>query len=224
MRHIPLPLIASLVLLSLAGCDRKTAEPGNGLDNRSLAKENMDPAATSALEGQIMVDPSLADMSNRDAVKPADAPASLPLPPDGGPSAAAARPGGPVLGDMIADPRRQKGLAGCPLQISYGAHWSAKLPADLPLYPQSRLEEAAGADGPRCKLRAVTVTTPDAPGAVVDFYRQTARAAGFDASVEKGRGEQLVGGTRGDGAAFYAVITPVRAGGTIIDLVTNGGK
>jgi hypothetical protein len=219
-----LPLLAPLALLSLPGCDSKTPAPDNGLDTRSLAKEDMDPAATSALESPIMVDPSLAEMSNRDAVKPADAPTSLALPPDAGPSAAASRPGGPVLGDMVADARRQKGLAGCSLKISYGAHWSAQLPADLPLYPKAHLEEAAGADSPRCKLRAVTVTTPDAADRVIRFYQEAARKAGYDASVEKDGGAQLVGGTRSDGAAFYTVITPVRTGGTIVDLVVNNGK
>jgi hypothetical protein len=42
----------------------------------------MDPALTSALEGPMMVDPTLADMANRDAVKPTDAPETLLVPND----------------------------------------------------------------------------------------------------------------------------------------------
>ncbi len=79
MRPRFLPLIAPALL---SACAQKAPTPSPALDERSLAKGAMDPALTSALEGPMMVDPTLADMANRDAVKPADAPETLLVPND----------------------------------------------------------------------------------------------------------------------------------------------
>lgn len=90
MRLVLLPLLLSA--WCLAGCEHKAAAPAvPALDRRSLAKEEMDPILALALEGPIMVDPGLRDLANRDVVKPADTPATLPIPPAPLPSTARSR-------------------------------------------------------------------------------------------------------------------------------------
>lgn len=228
MRRVLPSLVLGTVLLALTACggDKPADDKVEKLDERLLGKGNADPVLTSALEDQIMVDPSLSSMSNRNAVKAPDAPMTAPLPPETtGPSAATQRPNAPTLGQLAAGQAKaaRDKFAGCGLDVDYSMGWANRLPADLPLYPRARVEEAAGSDVPGCKLRAITFTTPAPQRAVIDFYIGQSKRSGFASSTEaKGR-ETLVGGTRNDGAAYYVVVTPAEAGGTIVDLVLNNG-
>lgn len=228
MRRVLSSLVLGTALLAMTACgsDKPADDKVEKLDERLLGKGNADPVLTSALEDQIMVDSSLANMSNRNAVKAADAPMTAPVPPETtGPSATAERPNTPTLGQLAAGQAKaaRDKFAGCGLDVDYSMGWANRLPADLPLYPRARVEEAAGSDMPGCKLRAITFTTPAPQRAVIDFYIGQSKRSGFASSTEaKGR-ETLVGGTRNDGAAYYVVVTPAEAGGTIVDLVLNNG-
>lgn len=228
MRRVLSSLLLGPTLLAVSACGggTPTDSKADKLDERLLGKGNADPVLTAALEDQIMVDPSLANMANRNAVRAPDAPMTAPVPPETtGPSAAAERPDSPTLGQIA---RRQATAArdrfnGCGLDVDYAMGWANRLPADVPLYPRARVEEAAGSDMQGCKLRAVTFTTQAPARAVIDFYIGQTKRSGFASSTEvKGR-ETLVGGTRSDGAAYYVVVTPAEAGGTIVDLVLNNG-
>lgn len=228
MRRVLSSLFLGSALLAVSACglNTPTDDKADKLDERLLGKGNADPVLTTALEDQIMVDPSLANMANRNAVKPADAPMAAPAPLETtGPSAAAERPNSPTLGQLAANQAaaaRDK-FNGCGLDVGYSMEWATRLPTDIPLYPRARVEEAAGSDMPGCKLRAITFTTPAPQRAVIDFYIGQTKRSGFASSTQiKGR-ETLVGGTRGDGAAYYVVLTPAEAGGTIVDLVLNNG-
>jgi len=221
------PLLGACLLgVSACGNDTPTDAKVDKLDERLLGKGNADPVLTTALEDQIMVDPSLANMANRNAVKAADAPMTAPVPVETtGPSAAAERPANPTLGQLAANQAsaaRDK-FTGCGLDVGYSMQWANRLPADVPLYPRARVDEAAGSDMPGCKLRAITFTTPAPQRAVIDFYIGQTKRSGFASSTEVRGRETLVGGTRGDGAAYYVVLTPAEAGGTIVDLVLNNG-
>lgn len=219
-------LIPALLAVSACSGDKPADAKADKLDERLLGKGNADPVLTSALEEQIMVDPGLNNMSNRNAVKAPDAPMTAPVPPETtGPSAPASRPDAPTLGQLAAGQAKsaRDKFSGCGLDVDYSMGWANRLPADLPLYPRARVEEAAGSDMPGCKLRAITFTTPAPQRAVIDFYIGQSKRVGFASSTEaKGR-ETLVGGTRSDGAAYYIVVTPAEAGGTIVDLVLNNG-
>ncbi len=212
-------------LLALAGCgDAPSEKPADKLDARLLGKGKADPAVAAALEDQIMVDPSLANQSNRNALRPADAPTTAPIPADGL-SAAAQRSSGVTLGQLATNQTiaSKDKFTGCSLDVDYSMRWATRLPADLPLYPRARVDEAAGSDMAKCKLRAVTFTTTAPTRAVLDFYLAAAKRAGYSASKEVRGAETLIGGTRSDGAAFYSVLTPAQSGGTIVDLVLNNG-
>ena len=214
----------ALLVLTACGSDKPADDKVEKLDERLLGKGNADPVLTAALEDQIMVDPSLSNMSNRNAVKAPDAPMTAPVPLETT-GTSAARPEAPTLGQLAAGQAKaaRDKFAGCGLDVDYSMGWANRLPADLPLYPRARVEEAAGSDMPGCKLRAITFTTPAPQRAVIDFYIGQSKRSGFASSTEaKGR-ETLVGGTRNDGAAYYIVVTPAEAGGTVVDLVLNNG-
>ncbi len=246
-------LIITLALLSLglSSCGEDPKTEAANLDETLLGKGNStDPVLTSALEDQIMVDPALTGQANTHAVRAADKPAQTPIPTEatGGPAPAAAIP----LGQRIvvqaaktapgasyaaaapasaATPASTPGSAksakasfnGCGMDVSYSMAWSARMPADLPLYPQAKVAEAAGSDSGACRLRAVTFSTAAAPRNLVDYYLSTARKAGYEAEFTTEGGEQMVAGHRGDGAAFYVILTPRQSGGTMADMVANRG-
>ncbi len=249
---LALALGASLISLSACGKDA-TKEEAAQLDDTLLGKgKTSDPALTSALEDQIMVDPSLASQSNAHAVRSADQPLQAPIPTEasGGP----APPSAKTLGQRVAEnapppapatappkpavatapratPVAVQGKAqitrasfdGCGLNVSYSMAWSARMPADLPLYPQAKVTEAAGSDMGSCRLRAVTFSSAAAPRSLIDYYLTTARNAGYQADLSTSNGEQMVAGSRADGAAFYIIISPRASGGTTADLVANRG-
>jgi hypothetical protein len=242
----------ALVLLSLGlsscGEDPKT-EVAN-LDETLLGKGNStDPVLTSALEDQIMVDPALTGQANTHAVRAADKPAQTPIPTEatGGPAPSSATPLGQRVAEQTAKPApgasypsaaaaasvpastggsaksAKASFNGCGMDVSYSMAWSARMPSDLPLYPQAKVAEAAGSDSGACRLRAVTFSTAAAPRNLVDYYLSTARKAGYQAEYTTEGGEQMVAGHRGDGAAFYVILTPRQSGGTMADMVANRG-
>jgi hypothetical protein len=237
LTQFALPVLAAALL---AGCGGSgTKEEAAALDDTLLGKGNStDPALMAALEDQIMVDPGLTGQSNKHAVRPADQPLQSPIPPEqtGGTPPASDK----TLGQVVAEKAKASEVAtgsktasaktaqasfnGCGLDVQYAMAWSAKMPTDLPLYPQSRVAEAAGSDQGNCRLRAVTFSSTAEPRKVIDWYISTAQRAGYDAGLSTETGEQMVVGHRGDGAAFYMTIQQRDTGGTMADLVTNRGS
>jgi hypothetical protein len=220
--------------LSACGSDTSKKEAAK-LDSKLLGKgEAADPALTSALEDQIMVDPSLSSQSNAHAIRPTDEPVTAPVPPVKGeaPAVAAAGRSTVTLGQLAkAQSSGQTSLAGvqkanfngCGLDVDYAMGWANRLPAALPMPEQARVEEAAGSDLGRCRLRAVTFTTSTPIRGMIDYYVGNARKAGFSAEHRSEANGQVVGGTRSDGAAYYVILTEREGGGTSADFVTNAG-
>jgi hypothetical protein len=112
---------------------------------------------------------------------------------------------------------------GCALDVSYSPDWARKLPAGIPLHPQAKVEESAGSDNAACRLRAVSYTTPAPLGTMADYYRGAMEKAGYSATYTTEKGEQIVGGSRDDGGAYYIVFTKRPTGGTMVDIVANKG-
>jgi hypothetical protein len=239
MRSSSQVFVSVLGLALLAGCSGVDTDKAEELDATLLGKgSDTDPALTSALEDQIMVDPSLSNQANRNAVRSAEQPLQAPMPTEATGNAAPVD-GKASLGEIVAkqvaaapiaspvasgkaEIARAK-FAGCGDDISYSMVWSAKLPADLPLFPSARVAEAAGSDTATCNLRAVTFSTTAAPSSLVSYYLSTAKTAGYQANYSDADGEQIVTGLRRDGAAFYVVLTPRDSGGTMADIVANRG-
>lgn len=239
--------VAPALLLLLAACGHAADQPQDldsldrELTDANSAGNRRDPAVAQALHDQIMVDPTLSQQSNANAVKPPPNPADgavlpdapVPDPVDGkglthAPAAAAPCPeckvkaGALTLGALAA---RQPAPATrhCAERIGYSATWANRLPADLPLYPGAQLSEAAGTDADGCRLRIASFATGAAPAKVIDWYYATASHAGY-AAEHKGDGAlEVLGGTKGE-AAFMVYAARRSGGGATVDLVTNAGR
>lgn len=188
-------------LLALAACsgggDNNLAE----MDN-SLIGNGADPALTSALEDQILVDPNLVQQSNPNTARPPEAPVQAQYPAAGGGSDAQTR-------------------SACGVPFNYGNGWANRLPADFPAYPGWRITEAAGSDRGDCHVRVVTFATNDPYNRVLEHYRSLAARAGFSAEQQARGGDQVLGGTKGE-AAYYLIVTPTRTGSDVALIVNNG--
>jgi len=230
---------------NLDSLDNELVEAGSGNANSS------DPAMTSALHDQIMVDPALAQQSNVDSVRPPAQPYSGGVPPVGiaqppgaATSAGAATsetikpapapaskdcPGCKAARDSLtlgalASRQTDKRTSGCAGAMRYSARWAERLPADIPLYPGARVAEAAGADTDRCRLRAVTFSTSAKLQTVLDWYHTRVTNSGFSAEHQSDGIEHTLGGARDrDGGAYVLFLTGRRDGGTDVDLVANAG-
>lgn len=235
---------ATLALLLLLTACTKSAEQTtdlDALDNELTAASGpnaADPAIAQALRDPIMSDPGLQQQANANAVRPPARPDSGAIPPDilhpdpvdpaslsHAPSPAAgcpqcrAKADSYTLGALAAAQPARRGCAA----ITYSAAWANRLPADLPLYPDARVTEAAGiATGP-CSVRAVSFASGAAAVKLIDWYFTRARAAGYRPEHRAENGVELLGGTRGD-AAFVVYVTARPGGGSDVDLVVNGGS
>ena len=64
-------------------------------------------------------------------------------------------------------------------KVEFGTGSSAKLPADIPLYPGAKVTASFSGQGKDGSGGMVSFTTTDTPDAVVAFYKQKAEAAGM---------------------------------------------
>jgi hypothetical protein len=204
-------------LLALTACSRGEDNNLAEMDN-SLIANGADPALTSALEDQILVDPNLVQQTHPNSVRPPETPVQAQYPADGGGAAAGgqahqAAAGGGSVGDATP--------SACGTPFVYGNEWAHRLPAEFPSYPGGRVTEAAGSDRGDCHMRVVTFTTGDPYNRVLEHYRSLADRAGFSAEQQARGGDQVLGGTRGD-AAYYLIVTPTQSGSDVALIVNNG--
>ena len=127
-------------LLALAACSGGAENNLAALDNELMAN-GVDPALTSALEDQILVDPDLVQQNQPNSARPAEAPVQAQYP-DGG------------------EPARL-GASRCGPDFVRGPEWARRLPREFPLYPGGQVTEAAGVDAGDCQMRVVAFTTAD---------------------------------------------------------------
>lgn len=229
--------------------DAELAGTGN------TAASNRDPAMMSALQDQIMVDPALAGQANNDSVRPPQQPYSGATPPDSvapakpdaangataatGSSSGGSKPTPAPSGDCpqckirndsvtlgaLAKRQADKKIAGCSGNLQYSAAWVGRLPADLPLYPDARVDEAAGATGNGCTLRVVSFSTGASIQTVLDWYYGRATSAGYTAEHQADKGQHVLGGVRSkDGGAFVIYVEKRADGRTEVDIVVNNGN
>ncbi len=229
--------------LALAGCG------GADMANNTLSDAELgnaaDPALTGALQDQIMVDPQLGRQANGDAIRPPSQPYSGGVPDDAVAAngskvdtAGLLKTPAPVSGKecpQCVAARESVTLAGiaarqtnartkaCAGSLKYSARWAQRLPADLPLYPQARVTEAAGAQG-NCALRVVSFSAAQPMETLLDWYYTKAVRAGYSAEHQVDGAQHILGGTRArDDGAYVLFLTARKDGGTDVDLVANNG-
>ncbi|UZK67623.1 hypothetical protein [Sphingomonas sp. M1-B02] len=229
--------------LALAAC----SGAGDNLGDNEIVNA-ADPALASALQEQIMVDPQLGRQANGDAVRPPSQPYSGGLPSD----AVAANGSNPDTAGLMKTPppiesgkqctqcaaareavtlgglaARQKNprSAGCAGALKYSAAWAQRLPADLPLFPQARVTEAAGAEGGKCALRVVSFSASQPMQLMLDWYYTKAIRGGYTSEHQVEGKQHILGGTRErDDGAYVLFMTTRKDGGTDVDFVANNGS
>ena len=201
-------------LLALAACGRGEENNLAEMDN-SLIGNGADPALTSALEDQILVDPNLVQQTHPNSARPPETPVQAQYPADGAGAGGQAREAAAGGGAGPATP------SACGVPFVYGNEWANRLPSEFPAYPGGRVTEAAGSDRGDCHMRVVTFTTADPYNRVLEHYRSVADRAGFSVEQQARGGDQVLGGTRGE-AAYYLIVTPTQAGSDVALIVNNG--
>ncbi len=188
--------LAGLMLLAACSGRSDVAE----LDNELLAN-GADPALTSALEDQILVDPNLVQQANPNSARRPETPVQSQYP-AGSAQNAAAR--------MGAD-------------LQYGPEWAQRLPAEFAMYPGARLTEAAGSNADERRLRVVTFRTADPHERVIAYYHAAVTRAGYNAEQQRRGADHVLGGIneQSDGA-YYLIVTPTNAGSEVALIVNNG--
>jgi len=212
---------ASAGLLFLSACSGTPQANLTQLDNE-IAAQDVDPALTSALEDEILVDPALVGQSNPNAVRQPERPLQAPYPLEQGNTQ---RAGAPLRQASVAIPGPDGPIAGaCGAAFQYGPEWADRLPADFPAYPGGRVTESAGNDAGDCRMRVVTFTTGHSWQQVLGWYRDTAARAGFSHEHQVRGADHVLGGVnqRTDGA-YYIIVTPV-ANGSQVALIVNHGR
>jgi hypothetical protein len=198
-------------LIALGACNTGDGNNLAELDN-SLVGNGADPALTSALEDQILVDPNLVQQARPNTARPPETPVQAQYP------AGSAGPGGGQASAAAGDPAMQ---SACGIPFTPGNHYARRLPAEFPMYPNGRLTEAAGADRGDCHIRVVTFTTPDPAARVLGHYRALATRAGFSVEQLNRGADKVLGGVNGD-AAYYVIVSPQGAGSDVSVIVNNG--
>ena len=215
--------LAALCALSLlAGC-HKPKPAANSLDAMDEQLVNgavvAETPANKALAAAIKVDPAKAGKP-----QPGDRSATVSL----AQAADRQRHGQPAMpavtegGGPSAEELSSTGGTGCLGGLGYSNDWAAKLPADLPMHPSARLQEAAGHDG-GCQARVVSFTVAGDRGQVLGWYANKAKASGYSVGRDDKGGDQILAGDKGD-SAYYIIVGPAAGGETPVDYIwTNGG-
>ncbi len=228
---MPFRMVILGAALSLAACNQRAGDAELAELDNQIVGNDADPALTSVLQDQILVDPALTQQSNKNALRPPETPtqAQYPLPPEaepGGQAAASSQAGRPQARTAAGSNGAPEaaGTADCAAALQYGPAWARRLPGGFALYPGGRLDEAAGTDRSDCRARIVTFITGAAPQQVIDWYRSRAAGAGYTAEDQvRGADQILAGANAQSGGAYYLILTPRAGGGSEVALIVNGG-
>jgi hypothetical protein len=196
---------------ALGACDGGRDAELAKLDKQITGKDP-DPALTSALEDQILVDPALTQQSNRNAVRPAETPiqAQYPLPEQR--PAEVKRSGGEARTEISG---------GCGPELQHGAEWARRLPPPFAPLAGARVTDAAGSEAPGCRAQVVTFITAATPERVLAHYRARAAEAGYSAAQQMREGDYILSGSRNAGETFYLILTPRQGGGSDVAVIAG---
>jgi hypothetical protein len=202
-------IAATAAALALGACSKEADDSDLANLANEIGGNETDPALTSALQDQLMVDPTLSQQSNRNALRPPETPTQAQYP--GG-------QGADMLRGSLADG------AACGNNFDYAAHWAERLPAGFAIYPNGRVTEAAANNSGKCRIRVVTFVTDAAPNTVIQWYQSLGTHAGYSAERQQ-RGADLVlaGSNARSGTGYFVIATP-RGSGSDIALIINDGR
>lgn len=201
--------------LAIAGCGDRASDVAE-LDNQIVGND-ADPALTSALEDQILVDPGLAQQSNRNAVRTTETPNQAQYPAQAGGGNSAAGAGAALAGGGSGD-------ASCTAESQFDRNqaWAQRMPEAFPMLPGAKIVEAAGNNKGDCRARVVTFTTGENWQKVLDWYHTRAVRAGYSSEQQVRDGDRILAGTADHGGAFFLIVTPRQQGAEVALIVNNG--
>jgi hypothetical protein len=177
----------------LAACGRPDGGAAPRLDDRA------DPALISAINDPILIDPSLAQYSNRMSVRPAETPGAAIYP----------------AGRAGPEP------TGCQGALEQDAGWARRLPAAFFVMKGAQLRGGAGLAEKGCLVLVADFAVRQRPEQVVDFYWRQARAHGYSATqLARGRDQILFGG---QGKSSYVLVVTETDAGAEAGLVFRSG-
>lgn len=206
--------------LTLAACGGASDEAELANLDQQIAND-ADPALTSALEDQIMVDPTLSQQSNRNAVRPPESPVTAQYPVTAG-SALTSAPAPSKASEPILDLRGEGGAA-CGARFEHDPAWAKRLPEAFAVYPGARVTDAAGNNAGDCHVRVATFVTDASWQRVLDWYHTRAVRAGYNSEHQVRGADHVLGGVNErTGGAFYLVATPKGRGSDVAIIANNG--
>jgi hypothetical protein len=211
--RLTLTALCALTLLSACGKPKPAANSLDAMDEQLVNGSVVaDTPANKALAAEIKVDPAKTGQ-RAGKHQPGDRAATVSL----AEAANRQHQGKPAMPAVTED-----GGAGCLGGLAYANDWAAKLPADLPMHPSAKLQEAAGHDG-GCQARVVSFTVPGDRGQVIGWYTAKAKASGYSATRDDKGGDWNLAGDKGD-TAYYIIVGPAAHGETPVDYIwTKGG-
>ncbi|MEM8695650.1 MAG: hypothetical protein AAGE05_06470 [Pseudomonadota bacterium] len=241
--------------LSLAACGTgQTETDAEAMDEALLGEaDDSDPALTTALEDQIMVDQELAGQSNANAALPGNAVSGAPIPEtlhtmrdaqeaiDAGRLLSAPAPtrgedcvdcagsrsaaqGETTLGAMAVRQANEPDVDTCDGTVEYGMGWATTLPSAFTVYPGSEVVEAAGYNQDGCRMRVVSFRSRASTERLIDWYYTRAVRSGYSSEHQLRHDNNVLGGFRArDEGAYYLIFAPRRGGGTDVDVIVSNG-
>ncbi|VXD00583.1 hypothetical protein [Sphingomonas sp. AX6] len=229
------------ILIALAACGDAPSEDPLAALERELAADAGDPAVVVALADPITTDPMLSARANTNSVRPPSGPFTAPIPA----SDVAARGN---TADLIAREKLEAApaatgegcsdcanarealtlatlaapIAGqCGAQLGYSNGWATRLSDAVPLIPNARVIEAAGASSQRCDLRVVRFWSDLPPDTLTDWYFTRAKAARYASDRQADTVGQRLAGRHPDGQRYALFVDPRDGGGSDVALVVR---
>lgn len=204
-----LALFAPLALMSCGDGDKDNQDLDQ-LDEQ-LTQDSGDPAVEGDLDEQILIDPQLAGNAGGT-----------------GDGTAADLSGMNLMsaGKAVAMSKDELDIdcedAGkCDEDLDQDMAWAKKMPRAFPVFPNARLEGAAGIDNGDCNIRAARFVTANGLSEVVDYYYTRAKKAGYSAEYIVQDNVYMLGGTRKQDDTAYVITFTKTADGTKVDIVAS---
>ena len=240
MRHLRLLPLLVLAYAALAACGDAQPEDALASLERELALDAGDPSVATVVADPIMTDTALATQANQNVVRPPPSPYSAPIPPvdiaaRGDAAALIARetlsPAPAESGNgctgcaatrdaltlvAVAQPT----VGRCAAALGYSSGWVTRLPANIPVLPDARIIDAAGAATDRCDIRVVRFQSDLPPDQTIDWYFARGKAAGFTFHRAADANGARIGGQSRSGSDYTLFVDPRDGGGSDVVMIT----
>lgn len=236
-------LLSLPILLFLSACGDVPSEDPLAALEQELATDRSDPAVAATLADPIMTDTALTSRANANAVRPPPGPYTAPIPVsdiaargstadliareklDPAPAAQGDCPECSAARDALTLAAVAQPIVGqCAAALGYSNGWVTRLPANLPIHPNARVMEAAGAATDRCDVRIVRFWSDLPSDKAIDWYFTRAKASGFIFDRKADAIGQRIAGRHPDGSRYALFVDPRDRGGADMVLVTSAPR